>query len=109
MINECNVETTLQVLDPLGTETEATGSRPLEDGITPIPAGQQYVDVVFANGPYADAAYNIDELVVQNFADNPPLVIIASLIVFRDESGFRVMFNSSPDSASYELRWRITA
>lgn len=103
---ECSVDEITQVLDPEGTTVEPTGSRPLEDGITPLVVGQQYVDVPFVGGPYDD--YNIDELMVENFTDNPPMFIVAGMVVYEDTLGFRVMFNASPDSGFYNLRWRIT-
>lgn len=106
MSTECDIIQTLQVLNPEGTTTESTGSRPIEDGITPIPVGQQYVDVLFAEGPHA--SYNFDELLVENLVDDPPLGIMVVLVSFMDEDGFRIMFNASPDSAFYNLRWRVT-
>ncbi len=106
MSTECDVQETLQILDPEGTVVETLGNRPLEDGIEPLIIAQQYVDVVFVNGPYP--SYNFDELEVQNFNDNPPLSLHIGPIVYQDENGFRLMFNASPDSVYYALRWRIT-
>lgn len=97
--------TTIEILDPIGTEVEPTGSRPLEDGLTPLIQGQQYLDITFSD-PHTD--YNIDELHVENTVDNPPLLFPSPMVVYRDENGFRVLFNSSPDSEFYLLRWRIT-
>ena len=99
------ITTTIEVLDPISTTTTVSGSEPLEDGITPLVVGQQYVDVEFST---THEDYNIDELMVENFTDNPPVIIIASLVVYRDSAGFRVMFNAHPDSPFYNLRWRIT-
>lgn len=104
-ITECDVDSTLQVLDPEGTVTDNTGNRPLEDGITPLVVGQPYVDVVFLG---SHSSYNFDQLEVINITDNPPLCLIVGPVVFQDEAGFRVMFNASPDSPFYSLRWRIT-
>lgn len=104
-MTECDVTTTLQVLDLEGTTPETTGSKPVEDGITPLIAGQPYIDVVFT---VAHPVYSFDELLVENFSDNPPVSIFPTLISFEDENGFRVMLNASPDSAFYQLRWRVT-
>jgi|SRR6185312_4723339 len=102
---ECDVDSILQVLDPEGTTTDNTGNRPLEDGVAPLVVGQSYVDVVFVE---THPSYNFDQLEVQNSTDNPPLCLMVGPIVFQDEAGFRVMFNASPDSPFYSLRWRIT-
>jgi len=99
------ITTTIEVLDPIGTTVEITGSQPLESGLTACTVGQQYVDVVFSD-PHTD--YNIDELHVENTTDNPPMGLDAGLVVYRDSEGFRVMLNASPDSAFYSVRWRIT-
>ena len=82
MPTECDVDSTLQVLDPQGTTVDSTGNRPLEDGITPLVAGQSYVDVVFV-APHS--VYNFDQLVIENFNDNPPLTIFLGPVVFEDE------------------------
>ncbi len=105
MAIECDITQTLQVLDPEGLVQETLGNRPKEDGITPIPQAQQYVDVVFLE---SHDSYNFDELEVVNIVDNPPLSLHVGPIVYQDAEGFRVMFNASPDSAFYSLRWRIT-
>jgi len=97
--------TTVEILDPITLTIESTGSRPLESGLTPVPVGQQYVDVVFSE---THEDYNIDELHVENQTDNPPLAVDASLVVYRDSAGFRAMLTASPDSTFYSLRWRIT-
>lgn len=106
MSTECDVQETLQVLDPEAIVAETLGNRPLEDGATPLVPMQQYVDVVFVNGPYP--SYNFDELEIVNITDNPPLSLHVGPIVYQDDMGFRVMFNASPDSIFYTLRWRIT-
>ncbi len=105
MSTECTTIIDPQVLNPVGTTVDTTGDRPLEDGITPIPAGQSYVDVVFIE-PHE--SYNFDQLVIENFTDNPPLAIALGPVVYEDENGFRVMFTASPDSTFYQLRWRVT-
>jgi len=97
--------TTIEILDPIATTIEVTGSRALESGLTPCIQGQQYLDIVFTD---SHADYNIDELHVENTTDNPPLGLDASLVVYRDSDGFRVMLNASPDSEFYSVRWRIT-
>lgn len=97
--------TTIEVLDPIGTDIEPTGSRAIEGGLTECTIGQQYVDVVFSE---SHDDYNVDEMHIENNTDNPPVYIVASMIVFRDAEGFRVMLSSSPDSSFYALRWRIT-
>jgi len=101
---ECTVDTVVQTLDPQGAVVGG-GDNPLEDGIEPLVIGQPYVDVVFAT---AHSSYNFDQLLIQNFIDNPPLAICVGPVVYTDENGFRVMLTASPDSAFYELRWRIT-
>lgn len=106
MSTECDVQETLQILDPEAAIIETTGNRPLEDGTEPLIIAQQYVDVTFINGPYP--SYNFDELEVVNTTDNPPLCLMVGPVVFQDETGFRVMFNASPNSTFYSLRWRIT-
>ncbi len=105
MSTECDVQEILQTLDPEGTTVDTTGDRPLEDGITPLTVAQPYVDVVFV-APHT--TYNFDQMVIENFIDNPPLCILLGPVVFEDENGFRVMLSASPDSAFYQLRWRIT-
>lgn len=104
-VTECTVIDTLQVLDPEGTTVDTTGDRPLEDGIAPLVVAQSYVDVTFLT-PHA--SYNFDQFVIENFTDNPPLAICIGPVVFEDENGFRVMLSAAPDSAFYQLRWRIT-
>jgi len=99
------ITTTIEVLDPIGTTVEVTGSQPLEAGLTPCTVGQQYVDVVFSD---THTDYNIDEMHIENITDNPPMSLVAGLVVYRDSEGFRAMLNASPDSAFYSLRWRIT-
>ncbi len=105
MSTECDVQEILQTLDPEGTTVDTTGDRPLEDGITPLVIGQSYVDVNFLT---SHETYNFDQLVVENFTDNPPLCILLGPVTYEDANGFRVMFNASPDSEFYQLRWRIT-
>ncbi len=105
MSTECDVIEILQTLDPEGTTVDTTGDRPLEDGVTPLVVGQSYIDVEFV-APHA--TYNFDQLFIENFIDNPPLCILLGPVVFEDENGFRVMLSASPDSAFYQLRWRIT-
>ncbi len=106
MATECDVQSELQILDPRGTDVESGGNRPLEDGIAPLVQNQSYVDVVFVQGPHE--SYNFDQLVIENFTDNPPLAIFLGPVVFEDENGFRIMLSAAPDSAFYQLRWRIT-
>ncbi len=106
MSTECDVQDTLQTLDPQGTTVDTTGDRPLEDGITPLVVAQSYIDVVFLT---SHDTYNFDQLVIENFFDNPPLCILLGPVVFEDANGFRVMLSAAPDSAFYQLRWRITA
>jgi len=101
----CDVTTTLNVLNLEEATPEASGSRPVEDGITPLVIGQPYVDVEFSN---SHESYNFDELAIENFTDNPPLGITTTVVVFEDENGFRIMLNAPPDSEFYQLRWRIT-
>jgi len=97
--------TTIEILDPIGTTVESTGSRPIESGLTNCTVGQQYVDITFSD---LHEDYNIDEMHIENTVDNPPVYLEAALVVYRDNAGFRVMLNASPDSTFYFLRWRIT-
>lgn len=78
----------------------------LEDGLTPINNGEDFVDVAFASWT-GGANYSFDELVVQNFIDNPPLNIFPTILVSKTATGFRYLLNSSPDNANYYLKWRI--
>lgn len=102
---ECTVDSTVQVLDPVGTDVDTTGDRPLEDGIAPLVIGLTYVDVTFET-PHPN--FNFDQMVIENFTDNPPLCILIGPVVFEDENGFRVMLSAPADSEFYQLRWRVT-
>jgi hypothetical protein len=79
----------------------------LDDGVTPIPNGQSYVDVVL-NTEWPDASYNLDELVVINNADNPSITISVTIVTGQTTTGFRAMLNAPPDNDHYFLKWRIT-
>ena len=65
MAIECDVDQTLQTLDPEGTTVDLTGDRPLEDGETPLVVGQQYLDVTFLT-PHS--SYNFDQLLQDSFS-----------------------------------------
>ena len=88
--------------DPYAEDTNTM----LEDGLTMIQSGNAYVDVVFQSwtgGP----AYSIDELLVQNFVDVPPLQIFPTTLVNQNASGFRCLLSGAPDNNNYYLKWRV--
>lgn len=78
----------------------------LEDGLTQILNGQEYVDVAFASWT-GGAGYSFDELVVQNFQDDPPLKLFPTTLVSKRADGFRYLINAAPDNDNYFLKWRI--
>lgn len=78
----------------------------VEDGLTLIPNGQDFVDVPLVSWT-GGSGYSFDELIVQNFADSPPLNIFPTILVSKTPTGFRYLFNSSPDNDNYFLKWRI--
>jgi hypothetical protein len=88
--------------DPFSEEINSM----LEDGLTQILNGNDFVDVVF-NSWTGGSAYSFDELVVQNFIDSPPQNIFPTILVSKTASGFRYLLNSSPDNDNYFLKWRI--
>jgi len=52
-------------------------------------------------------AYSIDELLVQNFVDVPPLQIFPTTLVNQNASGFRCLLSGAPDNNNYYLKWRV--
>jgi len=78
----------------------------LEDGLTQIGNGNDYVDVTFGSWT-GGAGYSFDELLVQNFIDSPPQNIFPTILVSKTATGFRFLLNSSPDNDNYFLKWRI--
>lgn len=91
--------------DPFSEET----STMLEDGLTPIPNGQSYVDVVLTPDIWPNANYQFDQLVIINNVDNPPINIDVSIITGQATTGFRAMLTAPPDNDHYSLKWRITS
>lgn len=75
--------------------------------VTPLVAGQPYVDVVFGSVQTSED-WVLVECNVVNELDLAPLNIWPGIITDRTTAGFRLQLNGMPDSGNYYLHWAVS-
>jgi hypothetical protein len=75
-------------------------------GITPLVAGQSYVDVVFGT-TQPNSNWTPLEASIINTTDSTPLNVWPGIITSKTTTGFRLQLNGTADSSNYFLFWSI--
>jgi hypothetical protein len=76
------------------------------NGLTPLLAGQDYVDVDFGFDQ-DNLEWIVRALNVINTTDASPARLVPMTMVQKTVSGFRVLLNGAPDTGNYLLAWGV--
>lgn len=78
----------------------------IENGVTMIPMGQSFVDVVFAT-PRADDQYVVIPT-IENLVNDPnDMIWLIGTITVKQNTGFRMNFIAPVDNNNYKLAWEV--